>query len=265
MDLAEFGQHRFRGLQLAADEIALADEAGHERRQRLVIEVVGGVPLLQAALAEHADLVADGEGFFLVVGDQDGAGAARLEDVAHFAAQAAAQLHVQVGEGLVEQQQARLRRQGAGQRDTLLLAAGEFVRVALAQVAELDQIEQLAGDALALGVLADAEGDVLRHGQVREQRVVLEDHADAPRFRRLGEAGAGDHFARQADLALADRLETGDGAQGGGLAAAGGAEQATDVAGVQVQVELLNDHLALITAGQVVQLKQQFGRHAFLV
>ncbi len=114
-------------------------------------------------------------------------------------------------------------------------------------------------------MLADAEGDVLRHGQVREQRVVLEDHADAARLRRQGEAGAGDHLAGQADLAVADRFEAGDGAQGSGLAAARGAEQATDVTGVQVQVELLDDHLALITAGQVVQLKQQFGRHAFLV
>src|SRR5690606_40364489 len=43
----------------------------------------------------------------------------------------------------------------------------------------------------------------------------------------------------------------------GGLAAAGGAEQAADVAGVQVQVEPLDDALALVAAGQVAQRQQQ--------
>ena len=168
---------------LAADEVALADEAGDEGGQRLVVEVERRIPLLQVAVLEHADLVADGEGFLLVVGDQDGAGAARLEDLAHLVAEAAAQLDVEVGEGLVEQQQARLRRQCAGQGHALLLAAGQFMGVALAQGAEIDQFEHLGGDALALRVLADAEGDVLGHRQVREQRVVLEHHADAALFR----------------------------------------------------------------------------------
>ena len=52
----------------------------------------------------------------------------RLDDVAHFQRQPLAQFDVEVGEGLVEQQQPRSGRQRAGQRDALLLAAGEFVR-----------------------------------------------------------------------------------------------------------------------------------------
>ena len=63
----------------------------------------------QSTILEHADLIADGERFFLVMGDQNGAGLARLEDLAHLVAEAPTKLYVEVGEGLVEQQQGRFR------------------------------------------------------------------------------------------------------------------------------------------------------------
>ena len=86
-----------------------------------MVEVVGRVPLLQAAFLEDADLIAHRERFFLIMGDQDRTGAACLEYVAHLMAKLAAQLTVEVGEGFIQQQQLRLRRQGAGEGDTLLL------------------------------------------------------------------------------------------------------------------------------------------------
>ncbi len=96
-----------------------------------------------------------------------------------------------------------------------------------------------------------------RHRQVREQRVVLEHHADAALFRGEGEARPGNDLAGQFDAAGMHRLETGDGAQGGGLAAARRPEQATDVAGVEVQVEVLHHRLVAVAAGQVAQVEQQ--------
>ncbi|MNO09201.1 hypothetical protein D3C81_2322200 [compost metagenome] len=56
---------------------------------------------------------------------------------------------------------------------------------------------------------------------MREQGVVLEHHADAALFWGQGEAGTGYDLASQLDLAFMDRLEAGDGAQGGGLATTG--------------------------------------------
>ena len=63
-------------------------------------------------------------------------------------------------------------------------------------------------------------------------------------------------FARQGDFTFVHRFETGNGPQGGGLAAARRAQQATDVAGIQMQVEVLHDPLVLIAAGEVAQVKQ---------
>ena len=54
-----------------------------------------------------------------------------------------AQLEVERAERLVEQQRARVVHERAGQRDALLLAAGELRGLALGEVGEPDDLEQL--------------------------------------------------------------------------------------------------------------------------
>ncbi len=76
-------------------------------------------------------------------------------------------------------------------------------------------------------------GDV----QVGEQRVILEDHADAAVLRRHAEVHRADELAVQADFAARHRLESGDAAQNGGLAAAAGAEQACQFTALQRERE----------------------------
>ena len=127
-EFAEFDLHLIAGQHLAADEYALADEVGDKTVGRAVIEVVGGVPLLDPALIHQTDDIGDREGFMLVVGDQDGGGVGGLENFAQFQAQALAQFGVEVGKRLVEQHQLRSRRQRTRQGDALLLAAGKFMR-----------------------------------------------------------------------------------------------------------------------------------------
>ena len=63
-------------------------------------------------------------------------------------AQRDADLGVERGQRLVEQQHLRLDRERAGEGDALLLAARQLVRVAVALVGQVDELEQLA-DALA--------------------------------------------------------------------------------------------------------------------
>ena len=67
-----------------------------------MIEVERCVPLLQATILEHTDVIADGECFFLIVSDQNGAGATRLENFSYLMAQAPAQFAIEVGERFVE-------------------------------------------------------------------------------------------------------------------------------------------------------------------
>ncbi len=67
-----------------------------------------------------------------------------------------AHLRVECGERLVEQQHARLDRERARERDALLHAARELVRIALAGVPEPDELEQLSDPLAPVGLrLAD--------------------------------------------------------------------------------------------------------------
>jgi hypothetical protein len=76
-----------------------------------------------------------------------------------------------------------LRHHRAGQRDALLLPAGELVRPPLEQRGQAEHPGRMGKAPLAFGARNAArlqpEHDVLGHRQMREQRVVLEHHGDA--------------------------------------------------------------------------------------
>ena len=92
-------------------------------------------------------------------------------------------LRVERGGGLVEEHDLGLHRERPGDRDALLLAAGELRRVLARLLGDAHALEQLHGQLLRLLAVhlahADrAQRDVLEHGQVREEVERLEDHAD---------------------------------------------------------------------------------------
>ena len=149
---------------------ALADETGHIGTGRAVIEPMGRIPLLHAATADHADPVADGKGFLLVVRHQDRRRVRRLQDLPHLQPQLLAQAGIQARERLVQQQQGRLRRQRPCQRHPLLLTAGQLMRITAGLRLQMRQTQHLVhpcGPLLARAPL-QAEADVLRHRQMRK-------------------------------------------------------------------------------------------------
>src|SRR5690606_10429195 len=96
------------------------------------------------------------------------------------------------------------------------------------------------------------KGDVVAYAQVRKQRMVLEYHAELALFGGQVECRARGQFAMQAYFAGSYRLQAGNGAQGGGLAAARRAEQAANVAGIQRQRHVIDYALLAEVAGNVV-------------
>ena len=100
----------------------------------------------------------------------------RLEHVAD-------ELGVERARHLVEQHRPRPAGEGAGDRDPLLLAAGEQLGALVLAPLEAEAGEQLARLAIGLGPvealgLGHAEGHVAQHAEVREQVVGLEDDAE---------------------------------------------------------------------------------------
>src|SRR5437588_11664824 len=101
----------------------------------------------------------------------------------------------------------------ARQSDTLLLAAGELIGVAIGEGFHLDQRQHLVDTSFDRGcrLARDGEpkGDVVGNGHVWEERVRLEHHADVALIGRL----TGHIRVADTDLAGGRLLEAGNHAQ----------------------------------------------------
>ncbi len=126
--------------------------------------------------------------------------------------------------GFVGEQPTGLMNEGTGQRHPLALAAGELLRPGVAFVAHAKAREQGIEAPIVLGqvVYLKGQGEVLGHGQGRQQVEILIDDAEmaatqaGPLVCRQGvEAGL-----FQPDLPLVRGDETGDEVEQGGLATA---------------------------------------------
>ena len=152
-----------------------------------------------------------------------------------------AQLRVEVGQRLVHEEDGRLAHDRAAERDALALAAGQLLRLAVEELAELGRLGRLVDAALDLGLgeLAQlqAEGEVVADRHVRVERVALEDHRDVA---VLGGDVVHDAIA-DLERARGDFLEPGDHPQGGRLAAARGADQDHELAVLDLEVHVLDD------------------------
>jgi hypothetical protein len=240
-------------LQLAGYPVHHADELGHECGGRVGVQLVRRGDLLEPALVHDAHPVRHGQGFLLVVGDEQGGGAQPLLQRADPLAQLQPHLGVQRGQRLVEQQHPGLDGQRPGQRDALLLAAGQLVRVLPGLGSQPDHIQQVAGPLAPAGPAdlahPEPEGHVVQRGHVREQAVALEHHAHVP----LGGRHRGDVLAVDQDRPGIGGLEAGHDAQGGGLAAAGRSEQRDELARRHLDGQPVQGPGGAERAGQVLQ------------
>src|SRR5262245_17524538 len=160
------------------------------------------------------------------------------------ATQLLAHLGIERAERLIEQQQRRLDGERTRQRHALTLAAGELRWIAFVEPLELDQLQQPMH---ALGerrliwpctsrLHLEAESDVLEHGHVAEERVVLEDEADLA----LSRAQVGNILAAEADGPGIGEIEAGDDAQQRRFARARWTEQRQELAGASIEADVLD-------------------------
>ncbi len=214
----------------AAEQVHRADELRDEAVRRMVEELDRRADLLNHALVHHRDPVAGGHRLLLVVGHEDRGDAEAPLQLLQFLPRLHAQLGVEVGQRLVEQQDLRLDRESARDRHALLLAPGKLAGAARLEPGELHQLEHgrhLAPDVVARQpALLQPERHVLRDRHVRPQRVVLEHHAHVapPRRHRADVAAPDQHLARLV------AVEARDEPQQSRLAGTGRAEQREELA-----------------------------------
>ena len=214
--------------------------------------------LVQHAAVHHRDEVGHHEGLHLVVGDRHGGDAELLLQAPHLDLHGLAQPLVERAERLVHQQHRRLEHDGPGQRHPLLLTARELARVAGLEALQAHEVERGGDPAPDLGppVAPHLERvrHVVEHGEVGEERVLLEHHPDV--------AAVGgplrDVLVRDQHLPRVRLLEARDHAQGGGLAGAARAQQGHELAVAHRQADVVGGDDGTVDLAGPVDLEGRY-------
>jgi hypothetical protein len=254
-------------------QVGLAQEGGHEGRLRTAVEIQGIARLHHAAVVEHQEVIGQEHGLFLVVGDVESRGAQLAQQGGELGPHAAPQAGVESREGLVEEQQGGARRHRPGQGHPLLLTARELRGFAVQEAIEAQQGRRVPhplfdvaarrpapraaqGEAAAAGL--QAEGDVLPHGEMREEGVGLEDDSHVP---PLG--GHARHvLAVEQDLPLKRVEQAAEELEKRRLARAGRADHHRDGRLRQLHGDAGDDRLPAVGEGDVLDVDSHAGtRH----
>jgi hypothetical protein len=115
-----------------------------KRVGRPVIDVLGRTKLLDDTALHDGDLGGHGHGFDLIVGHIDDRRAKALMQFFDLNAHIHAQLGVEIGQRLIEQEHLRLAHQRPPHGDALALTAGKLARTAFEQVLDLEKLGDFA-------------------------------------------------------------------------------------------------------------------------
>ena len=206
-------------------EIDIPDEGGNEFVCRLLIDLDGASDLLDQAVLHDNKAVGDRHRLELVVRHKDRRDLKPLLELTDLLTHDEPEVRIEIGEGLVEEQNLRFEAESPGKGDTLLLAAGEFVDHPVTEGSQFDHVEEFLdprGD-LVLGPLVDLQTvtDVFRHGHVGEEGVVLETDPGVPEIR----GKVVDPLAVEDDVPRTDVGESADQTQECRFAASAGAHE----------------------------------------
>ena len=184
------------------------------------------------------------------MGDINGGDTEFIMQAADFEAHFLPQIGIEVRERFIQQQHGGLHHNGAGQRHTLLLAAGKLGRVAPRQVAHFHHIQNLSYAALYFiaGEFAECQpkADIFRHRHIRPNGIGLENHGHAAPFRRQHGTGGGKHLAIDRNHPRIGFNKAGNHAQRCGLAAAGRAEQRQEFPFFERQINRVHNNIFAI-------------------
>ena len=244
--------------ELGVEEVHLrgTDEGADEQVGRIVVQVLRGVDLLDEAVLHDDDAGSHGHSFGLVMGNVDEGGLQALMQLGDLSTHLNAQLRVEVGERLVEEEDLRITDDGAAERNALTLTTGQSLRLTGEQLLNAQDLSsftnQLVDLVLRLLAQLQTERHVVIHGHVRIERVVLENHRDVAILR----SNVIDQTVADVELALRDLFKARDHAQGGGLTAAGRTDQNDELLILDVEAEVGNgSNIARVDLVDVIKLQ----------
>ena len=235
----------------------MADEIGDELRLREAVDPRRLVLLLHVAGVHHGDPVRQRERLGLVVRHVDERDADLLLQVDELDLHLLAQLGIERRQRLVEQQHRRMRDERPRDGHALLLAAGQLVRIALAETREPNVGERFGDFRADLPARRlrhlERKRDVALDGHVRKERVALEHRAHRPVFGRP----VGEILPVEQDAASIGQVEARDHAQERRLAASGRPEQREEFPRVDREAHAVDGSERAETARHVPDLEER--------
>src|SRR5664280_2641135 len=148
----------------------------------LTEETLRRIHLLEHAVTQHRDALAEGHRLDLVVCHVDGCHAEPLVETSELSTHAHAKLRVEVRQRLVHEERLRLADHRPSHRNSLALAAGKLSRLAIEELVETERVRYVADAPLTIGLVdmtePQSEGEIPGDGHVRVERIVLEHHRE---------------------------------------------------------------------------------------
>ena len=198
----------------------MPDEGRDKDVPRALVDGLRTRRLLDLALVHDSNAVGDRECLLLIMGNIDRRDANLFLYRADRGTHLHAQLCIEIGKRFIHEQYARMDDDGAGKCNALLLTARETFGKAILIVRDLYHVEDFIDALLHLRLWHLTQLQpifyVLPHGEMREDRIALEHHADVALMR----GNVIDSLLVEADVAALDAVESCDHAQERRLAAA---------------------------------------------
>src|SRR5690606_36581938 len=168
-------------------EVRLTDEFRDQPRSRAVEELRRRVHLEQLAIVHDGNAIGHAQGFLLIMGDVQGGYAGILAELTDVVADLIAQVGVEVGQRLVEQQASGSHDECSGQGYPLLLSSRKFSWITLLQAGETHAGKRLSNAGFHLpprhAPRLESETHVLFYGHVGPQGIALETQDSVARLR----------------------------------------------------------------------------------
>ena len=141
--------HLIRPRHLGRKEVRSADETGDELVHRLLVDFDWPAGLLHPSGAHDHDIIRHGHGLGLVVSHDDGGYVQLLLQLAQLDLHRLAQVRVQRGHRLVEQEDLRVQRQSSRNGDPLALSARQLADATILDSRQVNHVQQFADPVLA--------------------------------------------------------------------------------------------------------------------
>lgn len=243
-------------------EVRLADKGRDIAIHGLSVDLFGRADLHDLPPIHDDDSVAHGEGFGLIVGDEEHRDVELPLQLLDLAPHTGSKIRVEIRERFVEEEEFRIGGESPREGDPLLLSAAQLMdrTVAVSLQADGGKVFFRRTERLFLRQLSEvsnAVGNIFQDRVMGKEGIVLKDGGDiSPLGRKVF-----NRFPVEENRPLIGQKEAAEEVEDGGLSAAGGAEKGDELAPLDGQPNVPHAVLFVKHLGQLIDFQKHLLSH----